>query len=98
MVQKKTTENGVLTAYLSGSLDAVAAPQTEKELKADLKTIRRLVLDMKELRFVSSAGLRMLLKLHKTMRKKDGLIVTNVNESIMQVFALTGFTDILRIE
>ncbi len=95
---KKEIADGVETVYLEGKLDTGTAPQAEKELDGDVADARRLVLDMSSLKYLSSAGLRLLLKLHKIMKEKDGMIVTNVNDSIMEVFDLTGFTDILTIE
>ena len=94
----KTTENGVLTVYLEGKLDTGTAPQAEKELEGDVAAASRLVLDMTELKYLSSAGLRLILRFHKTMKEKDGMVVRNVNEGIMDVFEMTGFTDILQIE
>lgn len=91
-------ENGVLTVYLKGKLDTITAPQVEKDMAEDVAAARQLVLDMKDLKYMSSAGLRMILRLHKTMMDKDGLIVRNVNESIMEIFDMTGFTSILHID
>ncbi len=98
MNMERVLENGVLTVSLKGKLDTGTAPQTEKDLAADVAQARQLVLDMKELRYLSSAGLRMILKLHKTMQAKEGMTVRNVNEDIMEIFDMTGFTSILRIE
>ena len=98
MFTEKTNENGILTVYMKGRLDTATAPQAESELEADVAAAKELILDMKELRYVSSAGLRLLLKLHKAMSKKDGMRLRNVNESIREILDLTGFTDILHIE
>ena len=98
MFTEKTTENGILTDYMKGRLDTATAPQAESELEADVAAAKELILDMKELRYVSSAGLRLLLKLHKARSKKDGMRLRGVNESIMEILDLTGFTDILHIE
>ena len=98
MNMEKTTENGVLTVYLKGKLDTSTAPQTEKDLEADVEAARQLVLDMKDLKYLSSAGLRLILKLHKKMGEKDGMTVRNVNDGIMEIFDMTGFTSILLIE
>ena len=98
MDMKKETENGVLTVYLEGKLDTGTAPQAEKDLEADVAQARQLVLDFKALKYLSSAGLRLILKLHKTMSEKDGMSVRNVNEGVMEIFDMTGFTSILEIE
>ena len=94
----KKLENGVLTVEMEGRLDTGTAPQAEKELEADVAAAQQLVIDMSALQYVSSAGLRLILKLHKTMKEKGGMVVKNVNESIMEIFDMTGFTSILAIE
>lgn len=95
---KKETENGVLTVYLAGKLDTGTAPQAEKDLEEDVAAARRLVLDCTALQYLSSAGLRLILRLHKTMQKKDGMTVRCVSDSIMEILDMTGFTTILQIE
>ena len=94
----KKLENGVLTVEMEGRLDTGTAPRAEKELEADVAAAEQLVIDMSALQYVSSAGLRLILKLHKTMKEKGGMVVKNVNESIMEIFDMTGFTSILAIE
>ena len=98
MDMRKETENGVLTVYLEGKLDPGTAPQAEKDLEADVAQARQLVLDFKSLKYLSSAGLRLILRLHKKMSEKEGLTIRNVNEGIMEIFDMTGFTSILQIE
>jgi anti-sigma B factor antagonist len=98
MNMEKELSGGVLTVRMEGKLDQNTAPQAEKELKAEVKSAKKLVLDLKRLEYLSSAGLRLILKLDKAMKKKDGLTVRNVNSGVMEVFAFTGFTDILQIE
>ncbi len=88
----------MLTVFLEGKPDTGAGPQAEKELEADVADALQLVLDMNALKYFSSAGFRMILKLRKTMKEKDGMVSRNVNESIMEVSDLTGFSDILNIE
>ena len=95
---KKEWTNGVLTVYPEGKLDTGTAPQAEKELEEDVAAARQLVLDLKGLSYVSSAGLRLILKLQKRMNEKEGMTVRNVNESIMEILEVTGFVDILTIE
>lgn len=97
MTIAKTEENGKLTVTLEGRLDTTTAPQLEKELVLD--DVNELALDFSELRYISSAGLRVLLGAHKKMNAKSGaMVIRNVNEMIMEVFEATGFTDILTIE
>ena len=93
------TQNGTeLTVALEGRLDTVTAPELEKELKGSLDGVSELTLDFAELEYISSAGLRVLLGAQKEMAKKDGMKVAHVNETIMEIFEVTGFSDILTIE
>lgn len=95
---EKTPKNDTLTVVLDGRLDTTTAPQLESELKASLDSMNALVIDMKKLAYISSAGLRVLLSAQKVMNKKGGMIVRNVNAEIMDIFDVTGFVDILTIE
>lgn len=95
---EKTPKNDTLTVALDGRLDTTTAPQLESELKASLDSMNALVIDMKKLAYISSAGLRVLLSAQKVMNKKGGMIVRNVNAEIMDIFDVTGFVDILTIE
>ncbi len=92
-------ENGnELNIMLSGRLDTATAPVLEAELKQCLDGKSALTLDFSELEYISSAGLRVLLSTQKIMNKQGSMTVKNVNESIMEVFEITGFCDILTIE
>ena len=92
-------QNGtVLTIALEGRLDTVTAPELEAELKGSLDNATELVFDMEKLDYISSAGLRVLLSAQKVMMKKDGMKVIHVNEIVMEIFDVTGFSDILTIE
>ena len=92
-------ENGKeLTMLLTGRLDTTTAPQLEGELKNGLDGVESLVLDFKELEYLSSAGLRILLAAQKTMNKQGKMVIRNVNEVIQEVFEVTVFADILTIE
>lgn len=73
-------------------------PQLEAELKENLGGVEKLVLDLKELDYLSSAGLRVLLSAQKIMNKQGSMVVRNVNEVIMEIFEVTGFCDVLTIE
>ena len=94
----KTLENGILTVLLDGKLDTSTAPQVQSEIEADVANAQKLIIDMKELNYISSAGLRLLLSLHKKMAAKDGMTIKNVNDTNMEIFDFTGFSDILNIE
>ena len=92
-------KNGnALKVQLSGRLDTTTAPVLEKALSTQLEGIEALTLDFEELAYISSAGLRVLLALQKTMNKQGRMVVTHVNENIMEVFDVTGFVDVLTIE
>ena len=92
-------QNGTaLDVALIGRLDTSTAPQAEAELKAALDGVTELTFDFKGLEYVSSAGLRVLLAAQKTMNKQGKMSLRNVCEEIMEVFEITGFSDILTIE
>ena len=94
----KTQNGNELTVALEGRLDTITAPELESELKASLDGVTALTLDFAELEYISSAGLRVLLSTQKSMAKKGEMKVTHVNETIMEIFEVTGFSDILTIE
>lgn len=87
-----------LTLSLEGRLDTTTAPELETALKENLSGITELILDMQELAYLSSAGLRVILGAQKQMNKQGTMVVRNVNDTIMEVFEVTGFSDILTIE
>ena len=95
---RKTIENGNATFALEGRLDTVTAPELEKQLKDSFEGLRELTLDFSKLEYISSAGLRVLLAAQKLMNQQGSLKVTNVNETIMEIFEVTGFSDILTIQ
>lgn len=91
-------KNGsTLKVSVSGRLDTTTAPELEKALSTQLEGIESLTLDFAELAYISSAGLRVLLALQKTMNRQGQMVVTHVNENIMEVFDVTGFVDVLTI-
>jgi len=94
----KTIEDGKAIYLLEGRLDTVTAPDLEKDLRDSLPDVSELVLDFEKLEYISSAGLRVLLSAQKTMAKQGGMKVIHVNETIMEIFEVTGFSDILTIE
>ena len=95
---EKTMDNGVLNVALEGRLDTTTAPQLEGELREALAGADRLELELQKLEYISSAGLRVLLSAQKLMAKKGGMILRHVSETIMEIFEVTGFVDILDIE
>ena len=95
---EKKNEGSKLELVLTGRLDTTTAPELEKELKASLDGVDELVFDMASLEYISSAGLRVLLSAQKIMNKQGTMKVLHVNETIMEIFEVTGFSDILAIE
>ena len=98
MTIEKISRDAELMITLSGRLDTTTAPQLESELKASLGGVEKLVLDFAGLDYLSSAGLRVLLAAQKTMNKQGSMVVRSVNETIAEIFEVTGFSDILTIE
>ena len=94
----KTIENEKAVFALAGRLDTVSAPELEAELKASLPGVTELTLDLEELDYVSSAGLRVLLATQKIMNQQGEMKLIHVGETIMEIFEVTGFSDILTIE
>ena len=94
----KKQDGSALVIELDGRLDTTTAPELEAELKTCLDGITDLTLDLTNLDYISSAGLRVLLSAHKTMMKQGQMKVTNASEIVREVFDVTGFSDILNIE
>ena len=94
--QNKTESK--LTYAIEGRIDTKTAPELEKELDNALDGITELVFDFAEVSYISSAGLRVLLKAQKQMNKQGSMTVLHANDDIMEIFEVTGFTDILTIE
>lgn len=96
---KKTEESGKLVVSVIGRLDTTTAPTLESDLAEDLKNFDAIDLDFVDLDYISSAGLRALLMMQKTMSAKSGkLVIKHVKEEIMEVFDMTGFSSFLVIE
>ena len=95
-IEKKNTETKTLA--LVGRLDTVTAPELEAEISTILPTAESLVLDMEKLEYISSAGLRVILKTQKALTQKAGLRLINVSDDVREVFDITGFSDFLTIE
>ena len=98
MTIENKIENSTVTLKLTGRLDTTTAPELEKTLDSVLDGARDLIFDMTGLEYISSAGLRVILKAQKAMNSQGSMKLTGVNDSIMEVFDITGFLDILTIE
>lgn len=95
----KTKKENTLVISLEGRLDTLTAPNLVEALNSSLEGITSLVFDLEKLEYISSAGLRVLLLAQKTMNELSGTIkVCHVNETVMEIFEVTGFSDILTIE
>ena len=98
MIITKQQNADTLEFVLEGRLDTTTAPQLEVELNNSINGVKELVLDFKGLEYISSAGLRVLLSAQKIMNKQGELTIKNVCSDIMDVFEITGFSEILNIE
>lgn len=93
--KKKGTE---LFLYPEGRLDTTASPIFEKELKENIEGITSLIIDFAGLKYISSAGLRVLLYAQKVMKRQGSMVVCNVNDEVAEILEVTGFADILTIK
>jgi anti-sigma B factor antagonist len=96
-INKQQNDTSLIIA-LAGRLDTATSPELEAELKGSLDGVTNLTLDLENLDYLSSAGLRVLLSAQKRMARQGEMKVTHVNETIMEIFEVTGFSDILTIE
>jgi anti-sigma B factor antagonist len=94
----KNLDGDKLVVTLEGRLDTTTSPQLEEQLRASMDGIKDLTFDFKDLAYISSAGLRVLLSAQKIMNKQGSMKICNVNADIMEIFDVTGFVDILDIE
>lgn len=93
---KKNKEETIIE--IAGRLDTITAPALDKTINEDIGDTKSLVLDVKGVEYISSAGLRVLLAAQKKMQKNGSMKVTGACESVMEVLEMTGFVDVLTIE
>ena len=98
MTIEKNLNGNSLTLNLAGRLDTATAPELDAVVDSSMAGVQDLILDMEALEYISSAGLRVILKAQKIMNTKGSMKLVHVNETIMEVFDITGFVDILTIE
>ena len=98
MTIEKNFSNNVTTIKINGRLDTTTAPELEAVIDECVEGTHELLMDFSDLEYVSSAGLRVILKAQKLMNARGSMKLVNVNETIMEVFDITGFADILTIE
>lgn len=94
----KSAENKKLTVALEGRLDTTTAPQLDQEVAASTEGVTELILDFGKLRYISSAGLRVLLNAQKRMDQQGEMKICNVSETVMEILEVTGFSEILTVE
>lgn len=95
---KKEFNDKDLLVKLSGRLDAITSSQLKDSLKDDYDRVNHLTLDLNDLEYISSAGLRVIMSTQKSMGDKDSMNIINVQDLVMEVFEVTGFCDILNIK
>ena len=98
MVLNVESENKVYTIKISGRIDTLTAPALQSEFEKIEADADKVIFDMTEAEYISSAGLRVILSAHKTMMTQGTMKIINVNEIISEIFSVTGFTDVLDIE
>lgn len=91
-------ENKTMTLHIAGRIDTITAPELEKKIAALSPEVTDLILDMKEVVYISSAGLRVLLSAQKKMSRVGSMKLSGVCSAVMEVLEMTGFADILVIE
>lgn len=94
----KQLDNGCLTLVLQGRLDTTTAPLFEQELQNDLDGVTMLRLDFEQLAYLSSAGLRVILETQRRMNQQGSMVICHVNDTIKEVFDITGFSALLTVE
>ena len=95
---QKAIGNRKAAFALEGRMDTVTAPEPDAALMDALDDVSKLILDFEKQEYISSAGLRVLLSAQKKLNKKGVMKLTHVSETIMEIFEVTGFSDILTIE
>ena len=95
---RKTQENHTLTVALAGRLDTLSSPQLDAAVRESLGDVDLLTLDLSELTYISSAGLRVLLSLQRAMNRQGEMRICHANELVTEIFEVTGFSELLNIE
>ena len=95
---KKTKNGGELTLEIEGRIDTLTSPELEEAVKSEIDGLTKLVFDFANVEYITSAGLRVVLNALKIMNKQGSMVVKNVNDEVMDIFEVTGYTDFLTIE
>ncbi len=95
---EKTQDGSVLKVSLVGELDSMNTPELEEKLIKEIDGVKELIFDLDKLEYISSAGLRVLLQMQKTMKSQGSMVIRNTNEDVMDIFKVTGFIRLLNLE
>ncbi len=94
----KLDSDSTLTIFVSGSIDTLTAQDFESQISSNLNDVKKLIIDFEKVEYVSSAGLRAILGLNSTMENQGEMVIKNINESVRDVFEMTGFDELLNLE
>ena len=94
---EKTNNGTTLTVELIGEVDSMNTPELEEKLLKEIEGVKELIFDLKGLEYISSAGLRVLLTMQKTMKAQGSMVIKNTNEEVMEIFKVTGFVRLLNL-
>ena len=94
---EKTNNGTTLTVELIGEVDSMNTPELEEKLLKEIDGVKELIFDLKGLEYISSAGLRVLLTMQKTMKAQGSMVIKNTNEEVMEIFKVTGFVRLLNL-
>ena len=94
---EKTNNGTTLTVELVGEVDSMNTPELEEKLLKEIDGVKELIFDLEGLEYISSAGLRVLLTMQKTMKAQGSMIIRNTNEEVMEIFKVTGFVRLLNL-
>ncbi|MCR5652331.1 MAG: STAS domain-containing protein [Ruminococcus sp.] len=98
MTITKKKDGTKLTIVPEGRIDSTNSQEFENEAKSELDGVSELVLDFEKINYISSAGLRVLLSLQKIMNKQGSMTLKNVNDTVNDIFEVTGFSEVLNIQ
>ena len=97
MKYEKSSDGKKLNVQLVGEVDSMNVAEIEEKLLKEVEGVTDITFDLKELEYISSAGLRMLLQMQKMMKTQGNMVVINTNEEVMEIFKVTGFVRLLNI-
>lgn len=98
MIIREEWDGDILTVKPEGRLDTLSSRELEDFLQERYETARQIIMDFEKVEYISSASLRVLIQAYKAMKDKDGLLLRNVCEAVREVFTMTGYIHVLKIE